>query len=264
MSGGTAGGGAGGGRAVPRVGAGRVRYRREVGPDDVGRRVSIRSLVDDGGGPRPTDRVGRLLAWDDEAVLVVDRTGFVHVLDPATVLASRVVPPHPRVPAEPAGGTPERPIPREAARVLLLDAADRVLLVAHLPGDGRRVWTAPGGGLDAGEDHAAAAARELREEVGLDHRPGPWVWERTAVFTFRGVTIAQHERWFLVRLGPDEAPDAAALPIADPGTDGGRWWGLDDLRAVTAPDVLAPAALPEALARLLRDGPPDAPVDVGA
>jgi len=28
--------------------------------------------------------------------------------------------------------------------------------------------------------------------------------------------------------------------------------------------VLAPAALPTALARLLRDGPPDAPVDVGA
>lgn len=261
----TGGGRGEGGAAVgPRIGAARVRYRREVGPDDVGRRVSIRHLVDDGDGPRPTDRVGRLLAWDDDAVLVVDRTGFVHVLDPTAIVASRIVPPHPRVPAEPEGGTPDRPLPREAARVLLLDDADRVLLVAHLPGDGRRVWTAPGGGLDAGEDHAAAAARELREEVGLDRAPGPWVWERTAVFAFRGVTIAQHERWFLVRLGPGEAPDAAALPVADPGTAGGRWWALDELRAVAAPDVLAPAALPTALARLLRDGPPDAPVDVGA
>ncbi len=249
---------------APRIATDRVRYRREVGPEHVGQRVSLRSLVDDGEGPRPTDRVGRLLAWDPDAILVVDRTGFIHAIDPATLLASRLVPPHPRVPAEPEGGTTDRPIPREAARVLLLDAEDRVLLVAHLPGDGRRVWTAPGGGLDAGEDHATAASRELREEVGLAVPLGPWVWERTATFTFRGVWIAQHERWSLVRLAPGAAPDAAALPIADPGTDGGRWWTLEALRAAAPPDVLAPAALPDALAVLLRDGPPAAPVDVGA
>ncbi len=256
------GGGPGGG-AAPRVDAGRVRYRREVGPEHVGQRVSLRGLVDDGEGPRPTDRVGRLLAWDDDAVLVVDRTGFVHVIDPATLVASRLVPPHPRAPAEPDGGGPDRPIPREAARVLLLDDADRVLLVAHLPGDGRRVWTAPGGGLDAGEDHATAAARELREEVGIAAPLGPVVWERTATFTFRGIWLAQHERWFLVRLGPGAAPDADALPLADPGTAGGRWWTVDDLAAAAPPDVLAPARLPTVLADLVRDGPPAVPLDVG-
>lgn len=248
----------------PRVGRDRTRYRREVGPEHVGRRVSLRSLVDDGEGPRPTDRVGRLLAWDDEAILLVDRAGFLHVVDPVALIASRLVPPHPTAPPEPDGGTRERPIPREAARVLVLDAADRVLLVAHLPGDGRRVWTAPGGGLAVEEDHAAAAARELREEVGIDAPLGPWVWERTAVFAFRGVWIAQHERWSLVRLPPEVRVDAAALPIADPGTAGGRWWTLDELREVEAPDALAPAALADALAALLRDGPPGAPVDVGA
>jgi 8-oxo-dGTP pyrophosphatase MutT (NUDIX family) len=251
------------GAGGPRIGAGRVRYRREVGPEHVGRRVSLRSLVDDGDGPRPSDRVGRLLAWDDDAVLVVDRTGFVHVLDPATIVASRLVPAHPRADAEPEGGTPDRPIPREGARVLLLDDADRVLLIAHLPGDGRRVWTAPGGGLDAGEDHAAAAARELHEEVGIAAPLGPWVWERTAAFPFRGVWIAQHERWFLVRLGAGAAPSAETLPIADPGTAGGRWWTLDELRDVAAPDVLAPSALADHLAALLRDGPAATPVDVG-
>lgn len=263
MTGGSGVTGGSGDGGAPRVGAGRARYRREVGPEHVGRRVSLRSLVDDGTGPRPTDRVGRLLTWDDDALLVVDRTGFIHVVDPAALIASRLVPPHPRAAPEPDGGGPDRPIPREAARVLLLDAADRVLLVAHLPGDGRRVWTAPGGGLDPGEDHAAAAARELGEEVGIAAPLGPVVWERTATFTFRGIWLAQHERWFLVRLDPGAAPDADALPLADPGTAGGRWWTAADLAVVAPPDVLAPASLPEALATLLRDGPPARPVDVG-
>jgi 8-oxo-dGTP pyrophosphatase MutT (NUDIX family) len=248
----------------PRIGADRTRYRREVGPEHVGRRVSLRSLVDDGAGPRPTDRVGRLLAWDDDGIVVVDRAGFLHVVDPAALVASRLVPAHPTAPAEPDGGTRDRPIHREAARVLLLDADDRVLLVAHLPGDGRRVWTAPGGGLDDGEDHVTAAARELREEVGLALAPGPWIWERTAVFAFRGIWLAQHERWYLVRLPAGTVLDPDDLPLADPATAGGRWWTAAALAAVTAPDELAPAALPALLADLRRDGPPPTPVDVGA
>jgi 8-oxo-dGTP pyrophosphatase MutT (NUDIX family) len=245
-------------RPPPRTGL-RPRYVRRVTAEHVGERVSVRHLVTDPArGPVPTDVVGRLLSHDDDALLIVDRHAQLHVVDAGAVLASRVVPPHPRLPAEPTDlGTAARPLVRQAARVLLLDALDRVLLLSHLPGDGRRVWTAPGGGLLPEEDHVGAARRELHEELGLEVEPGPWVWRRRVTFAFRGVWIDQDERWFLARaeLDPDHAP------LDDVGNDEARWWTRDGLAATD--EVLAPRALVTHLDRLLAEGPPSEPVDVG-
>jgi 8-oxo-dGTP pyrophosphatase MutT (NUDIX family) len=243
---------------LPRTGL-RPRYVRRVEPEHAGQRVSVRHLITDPDrGPVPTDVVGRLLAFDGTALLIVDRRAQLHVVDANQVIASRVVPEHPRLPAEPTDlGSRERPLVRQAARVLLLDRADRVLLVAHLPGDGRRVWTAPGGGLRPDEAHQDAARRELLEELGLDVEPGPWVWRRRATFAFHGVWIDQDERWFLARAELDPA-DA---PLDDHGTDEARWWRRDEL--TTTEEILAPRELPKHLSRLLDDGPPSEPVDVG-
>ena len=54
---------------------------------------------------------------------------------------------------------------RRSARVLLLDASDRLLLVQS-----GHAWFAPGGGVEEGERLAVAAARELREEIGSRRR----------------------------------------------------------------------------------------------
>lgn len=237
----------------------RPRYVRRVTPAHVGSRVSVRSWTDTPtDGQRTTDVVGRLLVFDDTVMLIVGRDGQLRGIDPARVLASRVIPAHPRLAPEPAGGTEDEPLVREAARVLLLDPTQRVLLIAHEPDSGRLVWTAPGGGREPHEDHATAARREIAEEIGIDVTLGPLIWHRRVVFAYRGVWIDQDERWFLARTGP---LDTATVPLDDLGALHAQWWSLDDLRTTT--DQLAPQSLPEHLARLLADGPPDQPVDVG-
>ncbi|MGQ9888564.1 MAG: NUDIX domain-containing protein [Aggregatilineales bacterium] len=56
--------------------------------------------------------------------------------------------------------------PKVAAAVLVC-SADRVLLVRRANDPFRGHWTLPAGFVDAGEDPAAAAAREALEETGL-------------------------------------------------------------------------------------------------
>jgi 8-oxo-dGTP pyrophosphatase MutT (NUDIX family) len=58
----------------------------------------------------------------------------------------------------------EVPTVRRAARVIMLDDNDRVLL-ARFEYGGKHWWTAPGGGLDDGETHEQAARREVAEET---------------------------------------------------------------------------------------------------
>jgi 8-oxo-dGTP pyrophosphatase MutT (NUDIX family) len=50
------------------------------------------------------------------------------------------------------------------SRVVVVDAADRVLLVKQTYSP---YWILPGGGVERGETLAAAAARELLEEAGI-------------------------------------------------------------------------------------------------
>lgn len=75
---------------------------------------------------------------------------------------------------------------RESVRALILDPADRVLLVRfHWEGlelaDG--FWANPGGGIEPGETRLDALRRELLEEVGLQiDTLGPEVWTKTAHF----------------------------------------------------------------------------------
>lgn len=237
----------------------RPRHVRRVTAEHVGERVSVRRWVDDPErGPVQGDVVGRLLVHDDDAMLIVDRRRRLHVVDPGRVVSSRVVPPHPRLEDEPGLPSRDAPLEREAARVLLLDERDRVLLVSHLPGENRRVWTAPGGGLEDGEDHLAAARRELAEELGVEVEPGPCIWTRSVTFSFRGVWLRQHERWHLVR----SELDAERAPLVDVVIDEARWWALRELEDTE--EHLAPRRLPELLATLLTEGPPSEPLDVGA
>ena len=69
-----------------------------------------------------------------------------------------------RIDARLRGGPAEGPVD-VGCGVVLLDRDPRVLLTERQDGLG---WVPPGGLCDPGEDYAAAAARELREEVGCE------------------------------------------------------------------------------------------------
>ena len=73
-------------------------YTDEVGPEHVGRRASIRHLVDDGGRQRPTDVVGHVRRFDPDGEVAVERRdGSLVTFLAADVIASRLVPdPPPR------------------------------------------------------------------------------------------------------------------------------------------------------------------------
>lgn len=57
-----------------------------------------------------------------------------------------------------------------AAGVLFFDDVDRVMLVEPTYKDD---WDLPGGYVESGETPAQAAAREVREELGIAVTPGP-------------------------------------------------------------------------------------------
>lgn len=132
---------------------------------------------------------------------------------------------------------------RRAARVILLDADDRLLLVRGHDADQpeRSWWFTVGGGMEPGEDVRSAAVREVREETGLVLDPGALVGPvltRSAVFDFFAEHCRQDEEIFLARVDPGEQDGAGSArdgwtSVELTVLDELRWWHLDDLERVT-------------------------------
>lgn len=149
---------------------------------------------------------------------------------------------------------------RQAVRVLLLDEADRVLLVRFWDCD-RSWWCTPGGGIEPGETDEAAALREIREELGNNSvELGPCIWTRRHIGVFRGRPFDQRERILLGRVAAFE-PRPSPEALREHGPDDIRWWTLDELAKST--EEFAPRRLLTLTLDIVRTGPPERPIDVG-
>ena len=90
---------------------------------------------------------------------------------------------------------------RYAARVLVLDAENHLLMFRFTPDDRPPLWATAGGELEPGESFEDGARRELFEETGIDADPGAVISERESDFTtFDGEAVHAVERYFVVRV----------------------------------------------------------------
>jgi double-stranded uracil-DNA glycosylase len=134
------------------------------------------------------------------------------------------------------------PVERAAVRALVVDRRGRVLLVRFFgPGRDRSWWGSPGGGIEPGEAHEQALARELLEEIGLE-RPtvGPLLFEHVGQFPWAKRLYRQRNVTYLVRV--DEHEPKATVDLSAEGVAEVRWWTLAELAAsreqFAPPDLL--------------------------
>ena len=105
-------------------------------------------------------------------------------------------------------------------------------------------WQMPQGGIDASEDPAKAALRELEEETGIRsveiiaESPGWYTYDLPVELrpkAWGGRYRGQKQKWFAVRFtGSDDGGRAGAAGTSAE-FDAWRWAGIDELVALIVP-----------------------------
>jgi 8-oxo-dGTP pyrophosphatase MutT (NUDIX family) len=127
--------------------------------------------------------------------------------------------------------------PRRSARVMVFDVAGRVLLIrcVAVRADGEfGFWLTPGGEIEAGEEPAAAAARELREELGLEVEVVGPVYTEANRFEHQGEMRDNLDFVFTARCASD-GPALRGVTVDEIELmQEIRWWSAEEIEAALA------------------------------
>jgi ADP-ribose pyrophosphatase YjhB (NUDIX family) len=141
---------------------------------------------------------------------------------------------------------------RRSGRVILLDAAQQVLLIRFVVERNHQpfvFWATPGGGVEEGETDLDAARRELAEETALDIALTGPVHTVASTFEHEGKLLDSVDVFFLGRHDPKgvalhfktEAERAAMKEL--------RWWTIAELERST--EIVFPTDLAQVLRSLV-------------
>lgn len=160
---------------------------------------------------------------------------------------------------------------RFTARLILLDSENRLLLMkvndpsvadpaSPIKGD---FWCTIGGKMEAGESVLQAAAREAREEVGLEVDNitiGSVIWHGEQVLTWKGEPTLLKESFVLARANKTSVSEEGRTADERAVIKETRWWTLEEL--ASSDQRIFPPILPCLLPAIVRGEIPDDPMTI--
>ena len=131
---------------------------------------------------------------------------------------------------------------RRAARIIVISAAQRVLLFRFDVADRSPFWVTAGGECEPDESFEEAARRELFEETGITAELGTQIARTTPQFiTVEGEPVQADERYFLLRVKEERITTAHHTALEQKVMTQHRWFTRAEL--ANWPEAIFPERL---------------------